>query len=108
MNAIAFPKEPVISRVDKLREVAREYQCVMCGRFGYTVAAHCNDVTVKGIGRKAPGYAIAYLCGQPGGCHDQADGRSGGLVKDAKRALWNEAYRRTVAIWFRDGLVKVT
>ena len=107
MSDLAIPKEPVIARVDKLREAAREYPCVLCGRVGYTVAAHCNDMTVKGIGRKAPGYAIAYLCGQPGGCHDRVDGRAGGLAKDQKRGMWNEGYRKTVAIWFRDGLVRV-
>lgn len=104
MSDLAIPKEPVIPKVDKLRVAAGNYACVLCGSEGYTVPAHCNDVTVKGIGRKAPGYAIAYLCWH---CHDKVDGRAGGLTKEEKRSMWNEAYRRTVAIWFRDNLINV-
>jgi hypothetical protein len=101
---LAIPKQAVVARVDKLRLAARDYACVICGTFGSTVAAHCNDVSVKGIGRKAPGYLIAYLCQQ---CHDQCDGRSGGMDKAAKRALWNEAYWRTARIWFESQMVVV-
>lgn len=97
-----------VPRLQKLIRAARLYPCTLCGKDQrYTCAAHCNDATVKGIGKKAPDSAIAYLCMDPGGCHDQVDGRSGGLDKATKRAMWNEAHRRTVALWFRDGLVVV-
>jgi hypothetical protein len=96
-------KEPKLLKLRKLCEAAPNYECVMCGAWkAYTVAAHCNDVTAKGIGRKAPDFMVAYLCGVPGGCHDKADGRAGGWTLEEKRAFWNEAYRRTVAIWFRE------
>lgn len=101
-------KPQPIQRLSKLLAAARLYPCVLCRKHEqYTVAAHCNDVTMKGIGKKAPDFAVAYVCGDPGGCHDKVDGRAGGLTKEEKRAMWNEAYRRTVEIWFRDGLVSV-
>lgn len=108
MSGFPILKEQVIPREDKLRLAAQHYDCVLCGKHKtYTVAAHCNDGNVKGIGRKAPGTMLAYVCGDPGGCHDKIDGRSGGLEKEKKRALWNEAHARTVRIWFVDGLVRV-
>ena len=104
---MGFPilKEQVIAREDKLRVAAQHYDCVLCGRDkSFTVPAHCNDGNVKGIGRKAPGTMLAYVCGD---CHDRIDGRAGGLKREEKRALWNEAHKRTVRIWFVDGLVRV-
>lgn len=99
-------KEPVIAKVDKLRTAAQNYPCVLCGRAKrFTVAAHCNDVTDKGIGKTSPDFMLAYLCNVSGGCHDQVDGKVPGIKKAEKRALWNEGHRRTVAIWFRDQLV---
>jgi hypothetical protein len=102
---VSIPKEPKIANVDKLRAAARNYLCMYCGKAGETVAAHCNDVRAKGIGKKSPGYMLAYLCTE---CHDLVDGRKSGLSKAAKRAMWLEAYWLTVQVWFRDGLVKVT
>jgi hypothetical protein len=105
MSGLPILKESVIPRVDKLRLAAQHYDCVLCGRDRqYTVPAHCNDGNVKGIGRKAPGYMLAYVCG---GCHDLIDGRAGQLGRVAKREMWNEAHKLTVRIWFREGLVKV-
>lgn len=102
--------------IDKLRVEARRYPCVLCGKHGFTVAAHSNELNLfprgfgwiigKGIGTKAPGYLIAYLCGDPGGCHDQADGRAGGLSREEKREMWNRAYVRTVALWWLEGLIR--
>lgn len=105
MNYIAIPKEPVITKVDKLRVAAQDYDCTLCGKDKmYTVPAHCNDGEVKGIGRKAPGYMLAYVCGD---CHDLMDGRKGRFSRAEKREMWDRAYKRTVAIWFRDKLVTV-
>lgn len=101
-------KEPTVAKIDKLRTAAQHYPCVLCGADKrFTVAAHGNDVADKGIGKTAPGYALAYLCNTPDGCHAKVDGRAGKLPKAEKRALWNEAHRRTVRIWFRDNLVQV-
>lgn len=98
-------KETTVAKVDKLREAARNYSCVLCAKAKrYTIPAHCNDLRAKGIGKKAPGYMLAYVCS---GCHDKIDGRKGKLSKAAKRAMWLEAYWLTVQIWFRDGLVEV-
>lgn len=96
-------KEPVLPKVDKLRTAACNYPCVLCGKAKrFTIAAHCNDITVKGIGIKATGFLIAYVCSK---CHDLIDGRAGNLTKPEKRLMWLEAYWLTVQIWFRDRLV---
>lgn len=105
-SALAIPKQPVVAKTAKLIAAAQKYPCVLCGREGFTVAAHCNDAVFKGIGRKAADWLVAYVCGQPGGCHDMIDGRAGGLSLDAKRAMWDRAYKFTVNIWMRDGWVK--
>lgn len=111
-------KPPRVAGLARLRAAARQYPCVLCGKEGATVAAHCNDLNLfprsfgwlvgKGIGTKADDFLIAYLCGDPGGCHDLVDGRAGKLSKAEKRALWDEAYKRTVALWFVEGLIEVT
>lgn len=107
MHGTLLKFDPVM-KVDKLRLAARHYECVLCKKNrAYTVAAHCNDVEWKGIGKKAPGYMLAYVCGDPGGCHDRIDGRAGKLSKEDKRFLWDLAFKRTVEIWFRDRLVVV-
>lgn len=105
--AATLLKPARIPRLDKLRAAARRYACVLCGKVGFTVSAHNNEAEWKGIGKKSPGFLLAYVCGDPGGCHDLIDGRAGGLPKDEKRSLWDIAFKRTVAIWFRDGLVVV-
>lgn len=101
------PKTPKVERIDSLRTAARRYPCVLCGKNKeFTVAAHCNAVQFKGMGKKAPAWMVAYVCGDPGGCHDIIDGRAGKLSKEKKRGLWLEAYWLTVQLWFRDGLVR--
>lgn len=101
-------KAAAVVSVDKLRRAACKYDCVLCGKDKrHTVAAHCDDVRAKGIGKKTPGYMLAYVCGDPGGCHDLIDGRAGGFTKARKRLMWLEAHWLTVWIWFRDGLVRV-
>lgn len=117
MTSLLKPDCP--PRLKILRDSARHYQCVLCGKDArFTVAAHCNDLQLfprefgwlvgKGIGDKAPHFMVAYVCGDYGGCHDKIDGRSGGLALEEKRALWNRAYARTVALWWLEGLIRVT
>jgi hypothetical protein len=40
-------------------------------------------------------------------CHDQVDGRAGGMTLEEKREKWLSAFIRTVAVWFEEGIVKV-
>lgn len=105
-----FQWYPVMTvyRNPKLLRAAHECACVLCGKQGYTVAAHSNALRHgHGYGHKAPDYRVAYVCGDPGGCHDKIDGRAGGLTKEEKRELWALAYEKTVALWFERGIVKV-
>lgn len=92
-------------RCKKLLDAARDRPCVLCGAVGTTVASHSNALSHgRGMGLRAPDWAIAYLCM---GCHDSVDGRSGKLTKDEKRELWLEGFVKTVALWFESGIVKV-
>jgi len=96
------------AKLQKLILAARRYPCQNCGKLGFTVPCHSNAIDHgKGVGLKVPDHLIAYMCGDPGGCHDQVDGRSAGMPYEAKRAMWNAAHVKTVALWFRDGLVVV-
>lgn len=98
-----------IPRLQKLKDAARNYPCQHCGKIGYTVAAHSNALAHgRGASFKTPDYMVAYLCGDPGGCHDLVDGRAGGLTLEEKRSMWNAAYAKTVALWFIERLVAVT
>ncbi len=112
-------KPEVPPMLEKLRKAAQNYPCVLCERDKmFTVAAHCNDLNVmprifgltigKGTGNKAPGYLLAYVCNFPGGCHDQIDGRTGGLSLEQKRDMWRRAFVRTMALWWAEGLIRVT
>jgi hypothetical protein len=109
MNFLAIPKEPVIPKVEKLRLAAQHYDCVLCGKDKrFTVGAHCDELEFgKGAGKKTIGALLAYVCGDPGGCHDKIDGRAGGLSKEEKRELWRTAFMRTFWIWIRDGWLVV-
>jgi hypothetical protein len=102
-------KPDPVAKLDKLRIAAQHFDCVLCGKDKrFTVAAHSNALAHgRGSHFKAPGYLIAYVCGDPGGCHDQIDGRAGGLSLEEKRAMWNRAYVLTVALWFTEGLVRI-
>jgi hypothetical protein len=94
----------VTFRSPKLLKAAQDRPCVLCGHVGSTVAAHSNSLAHgRGFGHKSPDYYIAYVCQ---GCHDEIDGRRGGLTKDEKREKWLSAFIRTVAIWFEEGLIK--
>lgn len=101
-------KAPHVALLGKLIGAARNYPCQNCGKVGFTVAAHCNAITMgRGAYFKTRDFLIAYLCGNPGGCHDLVDGRAGALSLETKRSMWYEAYAKTVAIWFEDKLVGV-
>lgn len=97
-------RNPRIS-IPKVLKAARGQECVNCGALdGTTVAAHCNDMEFKGIGRKSHDCLVAYLCVR---CHAMTDGTLGSLTKEEKRDLWNRAFKRTVVLWFQRGIVKV-
>lgn len=91
-------------RSKKLLMAANGRPCVLCGSVGTTVAAHSNSIAHgKGVGHKAHDYYVAYLCHQ---CHDKVDGRVGGLSKEEKRQMWTDAFLKTVAVWFEEGIVE--
>lgn len=91
-------------RNPRLLRAAETQPCVLCNSTGTTVAAHSNSLEHgRGIGHKAPDYFVAYVCQE---CHDQIDGRKGGLRKEEKREMWMRAFARTVALWFETGVVK--
>lgn len=111
-------KPDVPPMLKKLRDAARNYPCVLCGKHNiHTVPAHCNELNHfprefgwligKGLGTKSPHYLIAYVCGDQGGCHDKIDGRAGNLTREERHNMWCVAYVRTVIIWFLDGLIRV-
>lgn len=95
-------------RNPKLLSAAQGFPCVLCGKQGYTVAAHSNALRHgRGAFHKSPDYRVAYVCGDPGGCHDRIDGRAGALTKQEKRDLWELAYERTISLWFENDVVSV-
>lgn len=89
----------------KLLDAARDRPCVLCGNDdGTVVAAHSNSLAHgRGFAHKSPSYYVAYVCHR---CHDEIDGRAGGLTKEEKRDKWLSAWVRTVSIWFEEGIVK--
>ena len=90
---ISLQKFETPARLQKLLDAARDYPCQWCGKVGYTVPAHCNELALgRGAYHKTADFLVAYLCGDPGGCHDLVDGRAGGLELEVKRAMWNRAY----------------
>lgn len=93
-------------RSQKLRDAAKNYDCVLCETPGKTVGAHPNRVALgKGVGCKAHDCYLAYVCDR---CHGMIDGQ---IKLDEKYSspeeCWTIAYLRTVLIWFQDGLVRV-
>lgn len=92
-------------RSPKLLRSAEGQACVICGSIGTTIAAHANSVALgKGTGIKAPDYYAVHLCQV---CHDLYDGRLGKLSKEEKEDMWMQAFLRTVARWFDQGIVTV-
>lgn len=92
-------------RNKKLLDAARDRPCVLCGSIGTTVAAHSNSLAHgRGFAYKTPDFMTAWVCQSH---HDQIDGRSGKLTKEEKREMWMDAWVKTVAIWFNEGIVEV-
>ena len=88
----------------KILDGARDEPCVLCGSIGTTVAAHSNSLAHgKGVGLKTPSYYVAYVCFHH---HNLIDGREGKLTKEEKRELWQEAWIKTIPIFFEKGIVK--
>lgn len=91
-----------VVELKKLLIAARDAPCMSCGADDSTiVAAHRNEG--KGMGIKVPDYQVAYLCYQ---CHSELDNGTS-MTRDERRAFWNSAYVKTVAYWFRNGLVGI-
>jgi putative nuclease YbcO-like protein len=95
-----------VPKLQKLKDAAKNYPCAHCNRQdGTIVAAHCNELALgRGYAHKTPDYLVAYLCDD---CHSAVDGRSHGLSREEKRAMWNRAFVQTYAWLWRDGLVIV-
>lgn len=93
-------------RSPKLLRSAEDQPCTICGvNDGTTVAAHLNSVAHgKGTGIKCPDFLACDLCQV---CHALYDGRIGKLTKNEKWEMWVTAYLRTVAAWFKEGIVCV-
>lgn len=92
-------------RSPKLLQSAKDRPCVLCGSVGTTVAAHSNSQAHgRGFAYKSPDYYIAFLCMR---CHDEVDGRAGGMTLEEKRDKWLSAFVRTIAVLFEEGIVKV-
>ena len=92
-------------RSPKLLKAAKDQECVLCGRIGSTVSAHCNmPEHGKGIGIKAPDCLVAWACAE---CHKMMDGHAGRLSKEEKREMWYRAFARTVVQLFEQGIVIV-
>lgn len=97
-----------VAKTQKLIAAARDYPCAHCHKVGFTVACHNNELALgRGAYFKTPDQLVAYLCGDPGGCHDAVDGRAHGLTLDQKRTMWCRAYVVTVSWWFRDRLIEI-
>ena len=92
-------------RNQKLLEIVREFECVLCGaEDGTVVAAHSNQLRDgKGKGIKAHDYRIAALCYR---CHMAID-QGHRMNKQEKEAMWEEAHRKTIGYLFERGKVWV-
>ena len=92
-------------RNQKLLEIVREFNCVLCGaEDGTVVAAHSNQLRDgKGKGIKAHDYRIAALCYR---CHMAID-QGHRMNKQEKEAMWEEAHRKTIGYLFERGKIWV-
>ena len=72
---------------------------------GLSEPMHSNDLMFgRGASFKAPDWAVAAGCHNG---HGLIDGRSGGLLKDEKRAAWLRAFIRTQNWLFENGKLVV-
>lgn len=91
-------------RSKKLLKSVKDFECQHCGKYGQTVPAHANwQEYGKGTGLKAHDCFVAALCTA---CHNYVDGRIGRATNEEKRAIWEQAWKRTVYLWFERGIVK--
>jgi hypothetical protein len=92
-------------RNKKLLEKARELPCQHCGKEdGTVVAAHSNQLRDgKGKGIKASDFRIASLCFL---CHFELD-QGKNLSKQQRLAMWEEAHRKTIGLFFERGYLEV-
>ena len=99
-----------IREIPKLRNSARDApHCFYCGRsntVGNLVLAHSNSLSHgRGASYKSLDYFGAIVCSNPGGCHDQIDGRSGNLTKEEKRQMHQQAHDATLIWWIEEGIL---
>jgi len=90
-------------RNEKLLKAARLLPCQHCGvSDGTVVAAHSNQLRDgKGRGLKAHDYRIASLCYR---CHMELD--QGAKMDKAQRVeMWEEAHRKTLGLFFEQGII---
>ena len=70
--------------------------------------AHSNSLSHgRGSSFKSLDYFGAIVCADPGGCHDQIDGKAGNLIKEEKREMHRQAHEKTLTYWFEIGLIRV-
>ena len=92
-------------RSDKLTRAAQYFDCQSCGKYRPSVPAHANwHQYGKGGGLKAHDCYVAFVCQD---CHSVIDGKCGVLSRNEQREMWEEAWRKTVLLWFESGLVTV-
>lgn len=97
----AIPKFPYV-RSKPLLHAARQIPCQHCGAQDGTVCAAHSNWSEHGKGRsiKASDIYIAALCHR---CHAALDqGRE--WSREQRKAIWNSAHRKTVALLNKLGL----
>ena len=81
-------------------------ECQHCGKaapYGCE-PAHANWADYgKGAMLKAHDWAHAALCHD---CHAELD-QGGALTREERREIWERAFRKTLALYFRNGWLKV-
>ena len=79
-------------------------RCMSCGAYsdGTIVPAHANHIW-KGMGMKAPDWAWAAMDFR---CHALLD-QGGSLSREDRRAMWLEAFYRTLDWLWTSGLIRI-
>ena len=89
-------------RNKKLLEAIRNLPCMNCGANDGTIcAAHRNQG--KGMGLKNSDALVSALCYQ---CHHELDNGMK-LNKDERRALWDQAYIKTIQFLIEQEILKL-
>lgn len=97
-------------RSNKLRESAKDCPaCMSCWHPNHNgdqlCLAHSNELMHgRGAFFKSADIMGAIVCQR---CHDEIDGRSGGLSKQAKREKHRLAHEHTLRWWWENGWLKV-